>query len=999
MIKILKNISNILVALIFSNTGLAEIEPVLNLQESQPNVFALKNARIQINPDKLIENAHIIIRGERVENVGVNINIPLDAYEIDMTGKTIYPGFIDAWFEVATPDSNPSQIAHWNSKVHPDFSTINSKYITKSDQNNFHKNGITAVHIVPNEGIFRGLSSVKLLNSKQTILYIKPTQVMAFETHGWYSNQYPGSLLGSIALMRQTFYDALWYKRAIETYNNFSEKNDPVELNNALESLKIHLNKNGSFLFKTGDEISTLRAFNISNEFNLNIWIKSKGYEYRRLNEFKKLNSFFILPINFESVPNVSNHRDALNYSTEKLKHWVMAPKNPGILANNNIHFAFTMDGLKKKSDFRKNLILMIKKHGLKKRSALKALTISPAKKLGLQDKIGQIKTGFIANLIITNGDYFDSHSKIEAVWIGGEEKKLKQNNFDLFRGDWEFFNKEFSGELHISKNNGKFKINGIDIQIENLKFSKNQISFTSKLDSIGFNGITQFVGHLLKNKLNGTLNYKNGNSISWQAVKKNSKDDTHQKIIKNKQYDIPTVFPEGAFGLEKLHSTPQIVVVKNATIWTSSDKGILYETDLLVRNGLIHNINKNIIPPKNAVVVNARGKHITPGLIDCHSHSAASAINEGTQSITSEVRIKDVLDSDDIAIYRELAGGLTMVNILHGSANTIGGQNAVIKLKWGENPEKLLYKNAPEGIKFALGENVKQSNWGDNHTTRYPQTRMGVEQVLRDAFERASEYRLIWENYNQKVKNNIEIDLIPPRRDLELDALVEVLIGDRKIHCHSYRQDEILMLTRVAEDYGFTIGTFQHVLEGFKVADRLVEHGAGASTFSDWWAYKYEVIDAIPYNGALMHNVGVNVSFNSDSDELARRMNLEAAKAIKYGGVSEQEALKFVTINPAIQLGVDQWVGSLEIGKEADFVVWSGHPLSTMTKCEQTWIDGIQYFSIEEDKKLRIRDKRWRNEIIQYILQNADSSTKNYLKPDTGQPHHNHRCMEGVER
>ena len=418
-----------------------------------------------------------------------------------------------------------------------------------------------------------------------------------------------------------------------------------------------------------------------------------------------------------------------------------------------------------------------------------------------------------------------------------------------------------------------------------------------------------------------------------------------------------------------------------------------------MVRNGLIHNINKNIIPPKNAVVVNARGKHITPGLIDCHSHSAASAINEGTQSITSEVRIKDVLDSDDIAIYRELAGGLTMVNILHGSANTIGGQNAVIKLKWGENPEKLLYKNAPEGIKFALGENVKQSNWGDNHTTRYPQTRMGVEQVLRDAFERASEYRLIWENYNQKVKNNIEIDLIPPRRDLELDALVEVLTGDRKIHCHSYRQDEILMLTRVAEDYGFTIGTFQHVLEGFKVADRLVEHGAGASTFSDWWAYKYEVIDAIPYNGALMHDVGVNVSFNSDSDELARRMNLEAAKAIKYGGVSEQEALKFVTINPAIQLGVDQWVGSLEIGKEADFVIWSGHPLSTMTKCEQTWIDGIQYFSIEEDKKLRIRDKRWRNEIIQYILQNADSSTKIYLKPDTGQPHHNHRCMEGVER
>ena len=360
---------------------------------------------------------------------------------------------------------------------------------------------------------------------------------------------------------------------------------------------------------------------------------------------------------------------------------------------------------------------------------------------------------------------------------------------------------------------------------------------------------------------------------------------------------------------------------------------------------------------------------------------------------------MEDVIDSDDVAIYRELAGGLTMANILHGSANTIGGQSIVIKLKWGEIPKNLIYEKAPKGIKFALGENVKQSNWGDKYNTRYPQTRMGVEQVLRDAFNRASEYKSTWEKYNNNLKSNIEIKTVPPRRDLELDALVEVLTNDRKVHCHSYRQDEILMLTRVADDYGFTIGTFQHVLEGYKVADIILNHGAGASTFSDWWAFKYEVIDAIPYNGALMHQIGVNVSFNSDSDELARRMNLEAAKAVKYGGVSEEDAIKFITINPAIQLGVDKWVGSIEMGKEADFIIWSGHPLSTMSICEQTWIDGTNYFSIDSDKKLKERDRRWRSETIGYILENHTNQNTIYMRPDTGHEIHHDRCMEGVEK
>ncbi|MFP6899521.1 MAG: amidohydrolase family protein, partial [Opitutales bacterium] len=392
---------------------------------------------------------------------------------------------------------------------------------------------------------------------------------------------------------------------------------------------------------------------------------------------------------------------------------------------------------------------------------------------------------------------------------------------------------------------------------------------------------------------------------------------------------------------LRKPLAAPPAVLFRGATLWTCGPKGVLKDADILVIGGNIVRVGRNLKPPQGtkARIVNAKGKHLTPGIIDCHSHSMIlGKVNESTLPSSAMVRIADVVNSESENVFRQLAGGVTAANLLHGSANPIGGQNAVIKLRHGQSPEGMLFAEAPSGIKFALGENVKQSDWSEKHRTRFPQSRMGVKTFFANRFTAANRYLA-------ERKRAATGQGPPIRRNLELEAIGEIIRGERLIHCHSYRQDEILVLLRLMESFGVKIGTFQHVLEGYKVADEIAAHGAGGSAFADWWAYKFEVYDAIPYAGAIMHERGVTVSFNSDSSDHARRLNLEAAKAVKYGGVSEEEALKFVTFNPAKQLGVDKWTGSIEAGKHADLALWSGHPLHYASACEQTWIDGILYY------------------------------------------------------
>jgi len=414
-----------------------------------------------------------------------------------------------------------------------------------------------------------------------------------------------------------------------------------------------------------------------------------------------------------------------------------------------------------------------------------------------------------------------------------------------------------------------------------------------------------------------------------------------------------------------------QTVVVRDATIWTASDQGVLADADLVVRGGRILAVGTDLDAPDGAVEIDGSGMHVTPGIIDAHSHAAIiGGVNEATDISTAQVRIEDVIDAESINIYRQLAGGVTTINLLHGSANAIGGQMAVIKMRWGASPRELIFDAAAPGIKFALGENPKQSNW-DNDDPRYPQTRPGVAQIIEEKFEQAADYRREMDELPSGRRGR---EVVTPRPDLEMEAIGEILAGVRKIHSHAYRADEMRMLITIAEQFGITIGTFQHVLEGYKLARRMAEHGAGGSGFIDWWNFKHEAHDAIPYNPALMALAGVTVGLHSDNPELARRMNLEAAKAVRYGGVDEHEALKMITVNPARQLGVVDRTGSLEAGLDADFVLWNGHPLSVYSRVEQTWVDGRRYFDRETDLAARAALDEERLALIAEVLASDDN-------------------------
>jgi len=566
------------------------------------------------------------------------------------------------------------------------------------------------------------------------------------------------------------------------------------------------------------------------------------------------------------------------------------------------------------------------------------------------------LNKGALANFLITSGDIFDEKTILYENWVQGKPytfKSLDQQNID---GNYTLKIENATYDLSIKNSMTKLKVvvkkEGKSIsQKSNYKDNWFSINLQTSDDPKQFTRLYTLVGS--DAKLSGKAVSNESNDIEWTAVKSSDAVADKQKKEPKTPYIAPVSFPNMAYGFD-VAPKQQSILFKNVTVWTNEAEGILENTDVLIKDGKISKIGKDLKAGK-ALEIDGTGKHLTSGIIDEHTHIATVSVNEAGHNSTAEVSIEDAIDHEDINIYRNLAGGVTEAQILHGSANPIGGRSAIVKLKWGETPENMIDPNAAKFIKFALGENVKQSNW--NSTSRFPQTRMGVEQVYQDYFQRAKEY--------DKIKKSGAAY----RTDIEMEVLAEIINKERFISCHSYVQSEINMLMKVAESFDFNINTFTHILEGYKVADKMKNHGAGGSTFSDWWAYKYEVNDAIPYNAAIMHSQGVVTAINSDDAEMSRRLNQEAAKAVKYGGVSEEEAWKFVTLNPAKLLHIDNKVGSIKIGKDADLVLWTDHPMAVHTRAEKTLIEGKVYFDLERDAELRKNIQTERNTLINLML------------------------------
>jgi len=952
--------------------------------------YAFINAKIIVDADQTIENGTLIIQDGFIKTVGTKINIPQGAVIVDLKGKSVYPSFIDAYTNYGMPEikkqnvfgvqmnSNIKGAYGWNQAIKADFDA-NKNFVADAKQaEELRKIGFGTVLTFQKDGIVRGSAAVVTLadaKENNTIINEKAAAMYSFDK-GSSTQDYPSSLMGSIALLRQTYLDADWYKKD----QTKKEVNISLDAFNNLQTLPQ--------IFEANDKLNILRADKVGDEFKVNYIIKTNGTEYQRLDDIKASNCKLIVPINFPLPYDVEDVYDARNVSLTELKHWEMAPVNPYALEKYFIPFAITTADLKEKKDFLKNLRKAIA-YGLSEKQALKSLTTIPAQMLNIADKTGAIKAGMIANFIITSGNIFEEKTIIYENWIQGNSYKINDYNTIDVRGLYDFV-------YGTDRSSKQLKIEG---ELEKLKATLLQdtaktpveFSVSGNLVSISFKqkdipGFFRLSGNINTDlKMEGKGQFPDGGWFNWSAtynaalVSETKKDSAK----KEKPSFGEIIYPFAAYGkplndrkgfdkaIDDFKNRYDAVLIKHVTVWTNEQEGVLQNQDVYITEGRIVRIADDIGAPKLAFakVIDGTGKHLTPGIIDEHSHIAVSAgVNEGTQASSAEVRIGDVVNSEDVNIYRQLSGGVTMAQLLHGSANPIGGQSALIKLRWGKSPEEMKYAKADGFIKFALGENVKQSNWGDMNTIRFPQSRMGVEQVYYDYFTRAKEYDAKQKAFGSQAKTK---GVVPAfRRDLELEAIAEILNKKRFITCHSYVQSEINMLMHVGDSMGFKVNTFTHILEGYKVADKMKAHGAGASTFSDWWAYKMEVKDAIPYNAALLSQMGITTAINSDDAEMGRRLNQEAAKAVKYGNLTEEEALKLVTLNPAKLLHIDNRVGSIKVGKDADLVLWSDNPLSVYAKVEKTIIDGKIYFDSEEDAKLRAEMEKERARIIQKMIE-----------------------------
>jgi len=962
----------IILGLLFSGIKAQKLSPVLGVRDNRPEVYAFTNATIVVDDKTKLEKASMVIKKGKILTVGKKVTIPEDAVVEDLQGKYIYPSFIDLYSDygidsktTSAPrsymnrpvwDSKIDGPYYWNDAVKPYVEAVNGFHVDDKSAKTLRDIGFGAVVTQKHDGIMRGTAAlVSLKNDDEEKVVIKGKVATGFSVlKGSSQMNYPNSLMGVAALFRQTLYDADWYKNQAKELV-YDESLEAINASSDLPSI-----------FQVRNKLELIRFAEVSKEFNKSFIMKGNGDEYQLVDEVAKAGTPVILPLNFPSAPDVTDPYESVLVPYEDLKHWELAPTNPSVLNEKDIVIAFTADGLKDKKQFRKNLLKAVQ-HGLSKEDALKALTSTPAKLMDVEDETGTLEVGKLANFFISSGDYFETDCTIYENWIQGEKYVMKDKDVVQLAGNYELvLNNGTKFPVDVSGKPGAYSL----ILKSGDKEIKGKLKVSDNLVNISFaeeKKWTRLSGWLKDKEFAGTGVLPNSEKVTWtmsftqKTKKEKKKEEKEKKKTESEAGEIgKVIYPFVAYGGE---TRPEYldVLIKNATVWTLEEEGILENTDVLVKNGKIAQIGKNI-KAGGVTEIDGSGMHLSPGIIDEHSHIGLNGTNEATHAVTSEVRMRDVLNPEDVSFYRQLSGGVTCAQLLHGSANPIGGQSVIVKFRWGAPAEEMVVIDQVGFLKHALGENVKQSRYPSFIANRFPQSRMGVEQSIRDAYLRAAEYK-------EKLETGE-----PVRKDLQLDAIVDVLNKKSFMGIHTYVQSETNMIIKLAQEFGVKPHTLIHNTEGYKVANQMKESGAAGSLFADWWAFKFEVYDAIPYNAAILAKHDVLSCIHSDNAELARRLNQEAAKAIKYGGLSEEEALKLVTLNPAKILHLDDRMGSIKVGKDADLVLWTDHPLSIYAKASKTFVDGVIYYDMEKDVEKFKEIQQERSRIINKILAEGGS-------------------------
>lgn len=941
---------------LFSSTLAQETATPNGIADNRSEALALTGATLYLPDGQYLDNGTLLIRDGLIVDVLPAGDVPDGYFALDMRGRYVYPGLIDinTGYGIPAPGRpapgsgaevlESSGLAYnANDAIRAHYRAVQDFKPDQSRAEELRKLGFSMVLSLRADGIARGTSSLVLLGSKNANESVLLADAAAHYSlsKGSSRQSLPSSPMGSIALLRQTYLDAQWY-----------EQFSPRPFTD--ESLEAWINNRPlPQIMEVSDWQQALTLHEVAQEFGTQYLIKTGDDAYQRAPELAATGASLIVPVIFPDTPEVADPFVADDVSFSDLKHWELAPFGLRLLNEQGIRFAVTSAGAEEK--FHENMSLAVR-NGLPASVAIDALTRVPAQMLGVENRTGSLQSGRLANLLVSSAPLFTEDARLLENWVQGE-RFILADSFDQHRGRYQLQAGDRTLAVTLDVDAANIEASVVDASSgEAVEGTDISVDLTTEMININFvlpgdAGNTRLSGWSIANGWQGSGLTSSGEAVNWQLerVADLPVADADEQLAPEPvpQLPSPVLYPFAAYGVETL-PLQQDTVIRGATVWTNEDSGTI-QTDVLIRAGKIAAVGSDL-DAGNALEVDGTGKHLTPGIIDEHTHIALFAINEGATN-SSMVRMRDVVDSQDVNIYRNLAGGVVAAQQLHGSANPIGGQSSLIKMRWGQSPQGLRIEESAEFIKFALGENVKRST--NPASVRYPQSRMGVEQVFIDAFSQAREYEQNWNAYNA-LSAAQQRNTSAPRRDLVSDAMVEVLNGERYVTAHSYVQSEINMLLHVADSFDFTINTFTHILEGYKVADKMAAHGAGGSTFSDWWAFKWEVREAIPYNAALMQQAGMVVALNSDDAEMSRRLNQEVGKVVKYGGVSESDALKMITLNPAKLLHLDDRMGSIRVGKDADLVLWNDHPLSVYALAMTTWVDGVAYFDRERDQQLR---------------------------------------------